>query len=233
MACILNIETATEVCSVSVAKDGEIIFDRVETKGPSHAVLLGVFVNEAIEELRLQGIQLDAVAVSCGPGSYTGLRIGVSEAKGLCYGLNIPLIALNTLKIMAHGVLKNNDVDKDTLLCPMIDARRMEVYDVLFNSNLKEVRPVSADIIDENSFTDILEENKIIFFGNGAAKCKDVLSNANAVFLDDIYPQASEMIDLAEEAFANEDFVDVAYFEPFYLKEFVATIPKNKVLGNI
>lgn len=233
MACILNIETATEICSVTVSENGNLIFHKEETKGPSHAVLLGVFVNEAMEEIRLQKIKLDAVAVSCGPGSYTGLRIGVSEAKGLCFGLGIPLIAINTLKIMAHGVLKNKEVDQDTLLCPMIDARRMEVYDVLLNNKLEEVRPVSADIIDENSFADFLEESKIIFFGNGAAKCKDVLPKGNSIFLENIYPKALDMIELSEEAYRNKDFVDVAYFEPFYLKEFVATTPKNKVLGNI
>lgn len=233
MAYILNIETATEVCSVTVSNDKKIIFEKEETKGPSHAVLLGVFVNDAIKELRSQNIQLDAVSVSCGPGSYTGLRIGVSEAKGLCYGLNIPLIAINTLKIMAYGILKNQSISEGTLLCPMIDARRMEVYDVLLNDKLEEIRPVSADIIDGNSFADFLKESRILFFGNGAAKCKDVLPEKNTMFLEDIYPKAADMIELSEKAYANKDFVDVAYFEPFYLKEFVATTPKNKVLGNI
>lgn len=233
MACILNIETATEVCSVAVSQDGNVIFQKEETKGPSHAVLLGVFVNEAIEDIRSKGIKLDAVAVSCGPGSYTGLRIGVSEAKGLCFGLNIPLIALNTLKIMAYGVLKSQSVDKETLLCPMIDARRMEVYDTLLNRDLEEIRLVSADIIDEKSFAEFLKKNKIIFFGNGASKCKDILPKENTFFLDDIYPNALNMIKLSEEAYKNKEFVDVAYFEPFYLKEFIATTPKNKVLGNL
>lgn len=233
MSYILNIETATEVCSVAVSKDNEIIFYREETKGPSHAVLLGVFVNDAMSEMRARNIQLDAVAVSCGPGSYTGLRIGVSEAKGLCYGLNIPLIAINTLKIMAQGVLEKEAIQENTILCPMIDARRMEVYDLLLNKDLEELRPTSADIIDENSFSDILKEKKIVFFGNGAAKCKEVLSKENASFIDGTYPKASDMIKLANEAYANKDFVDVAYFEPFYLKEFVATTPKNKVLGEL
>lgn len=233
MACILNIETATEVCSVTISQDNNLIFKKEETEGPSHAVLLGIFVNEAMENIRSKGIKLDAVAVSCGPGSYTGLRIGVSEAKGLCFGLDIPLIAINTLKIMAHGVLETQNIDKETLLCPMIDARRMEVYDTLFDSNLEEIRPVSADIIDENSFAELIKENKIIFFGNGAAKCIDVLPKENTFFLEGIYPKALDMIKLSEEAYKNRDFVDVAYFEPFYLKEFVATTPKNKVLGNI
>ncbi len=230
MSCILNIETATEVCSVAVSKDKEIIFLREEEKGPSHAVLLGQFVNEAIEYLRSVNIQPNAVAVSCGPGSYTGLRIGVSEAKGLCFGLDIPVISLNTLKIMAYGVRKNSNPEDGVLLCPMIDARRMEVYDVLYNNELQEIKSVSADIIEEGSFDKYLNENKILFFGNGADKCKAVLSHPNAVFLDNIHPHASYMADLADEAYRNTSFVDVAYFEPFYLKEFVATTPKNKVL---
>lgn len=233
MSYILNIETATEVCSVAVSKDNEIIFYKEETKGPSHAVLLGVFVNDAMSEMRARNIQLDAVAVSCGPGSYTGLRIGVSEAKGLCYGLRIPLIAINTLKIMAQGVLENEDIQENSILCPMIDARRMEVYDLLLNKDLEELRPTSADIIDESSFSDILKDKKIVFFGNGAAKCKDVLPKGNAIFIDGIYPKASDMVRLANEAFIKQEFVDVAYFEPFYLKEFVATTPRNKVLGEL
>lgn len=231
MSCILNIETATEVCSVAVSSEGKIIFQKEETKGPSHAVLLGQFVNEAIEYLRAEQIKLDAVAVSCGPGSYTGLRIGVSEAKGLCYGLGIPLIAIGTLKLMAYSV--SNLVEDSVLLCPMIDARRMEVYDALFDKELNELRVVTADIIDKDSFADFLAETKIAFFGNGADKCKSFLQSSNAVFLDHIYPKAADMVVLAEEAYANKSFVDVAYFEPFYLKEFVATTPKNKVLSGI
>jgi len=230
MSCILLIETATEVCSVAVSNDNEIIFSEIETKGPSHAVLLGQFVDEAMKSVNSKGIKLDAVAVSCGPGSYTGLRIGVSEAKGLCYGLNIPLIAINTLKIMAYGISKDKVIGKDTLLCPMIDARRMEVYDILYNYKHEEVKPVSADIIDENSFSEFLKENRILFFGNGAEKCKSVLQHPNALFIDNMYPQAENMAKLANEAYTRNLFVDAAYFEPFYLKEFVATTPKNKVL---
>jgi tRNA threonylcarbamoyladenosine biosynthesis protein TsaB len=233
MPYILNIETATEVCSVAVSKDSKIIFGKEETKGPSHAVLLGQFVNEAIGYLRKENIKPDAVAVSGGPGSYTGLRIGVSEAKGLCYGLNIPLIALNTLKIMAHGVSANNTIEEDTLLCSMIDARRMEVYDAVYDNRLQELRQVSADIIDENSFSELLSGKKVIFFGNGAEKCKAVLHNPNAVFLEGIHPKASDMPLLAGKAFRSNDFADAAYFEPFYLKEFVATTPKNKVLSGV
>ncbi|WP_165044075.1 tRNA (adenosine(37)-N6)-threonylcarbamoyltransferase complex dimerization subunit type 1 TsaB [Dysgonomonas sp. ZJ709] len=230
MACILHIETATEVCSVAVSKDGELIFQREETKGPSHAVLLGAFVDEATKELRSKGLKLDAVAVSCGPGSYTGLRIGVSEAKGLCYGLNIPMIAIGTLRLMASAVAKKGLVDPAILLCPMIDARRMEVYDALFDSQLMLIRDVEADIIDETSFIEILKDQRIAFFGNGSAKCKEAIQSPNAIFIENVYPSAIDMVDLAEDAFAKKEFVDSAYFEPFYLKEFVATIAKNKVL---
>lgn len=231
MACILHIETATTVCSVAVACDNKIIFEREELRGPSHASVLGVFVKDAMDDLRRKKIFLDAVAVSCGPGSYTGLRIGVSEAKGLCYGLNIPLIALETLTIMATGVQKRNLAEEGSYFCPMVDARRMEVYDAVFDSYLNKLRPVSADIIDEDTFKDLLQDNKIVFFGDGSSKCKDILKHSNASFLDNIYPVAPDMVELAAEAFVKKAFVDVAYFEPFYLKEFIATTPKNKVLG--
>lgn len=230
MPTILYIETATSVCSVAVSKDNQIILEREELTGPSHASLLGVFVNDVIRELRKSGLVLDAVAVSCGPGSYTGLRIGVSEAKGICYGFNIPLIAIETLTIMAEGIRTNTSIDNNTLLCPMIDARRMEVYDTIFDINLNKLRAVSADIIDETSFIDFLNENKVLFFGNGSEKCKKVLTHENAVFLNNINPHAADMVRLAEKAYDEKDFVDLAYFEPFYLKEFVTTTPKNKVL---
>lgn len=230
MPTILNIETATEICSVCISSGKDIIFEREEKNGPSHATLLGRFVEEAMNYIRSQKTHMDAVAVSCGPGSYTGLRIGVSEAKGLCYGLSIPLIAVNTLKIMAWSVIKQKLADESSLLCPMIDARRMEVYDAIYDSGLNEIRETNADIIDENSFSNILSNQKITFFGNGSSKIKDTWHNSNCIFLDDIYPKASDMADLAEAAFSSKEFVDVAYFEPFYLKEFVATTPKNKVL---
>lgn len=230
MPCILNIETATEACSVVVSNGSKVIFEKEEKNGPSHASLLGVFVDEAMKEIRSRNIRLDAVAVSCGPGSYTGLRIGVSEAKGLCYGLKTPLIAIETLKIMAHGVITFNQISEKTLICPMIDARRMEVYDAIYDKHLNIVRDTSADIIDENSFLDLLSENKLILLGNGANKCKDIIKHENAIFADNIYPKASDMIWLAEKAYSEDNFVDSAYFEPFYLKEFIATKAKNKVI---
>jgi tRNA threonylcarbamoyladenosine biosynthesis protein TsaB len=231
MSCIISIETSTEACSVAVSDRGQIIFNREEVQGPSHAVLLGRFACEAIEFLRTKDMKPDAVAVSCGPGSYTGLRIGVSEAKGLCYGLDIPLIAVDTLRLMAFGVARAGLAGSPAFLCPMIDARRMEVYDALFDSGLNMVKEISADIINENSFTDILRDTEIVFFGNGAEKCRNILQHPNARFLDNVYPYAADMTDLAIKAYDSKSFADVAYFEPFYLKEFVATTPKNKVLA--
>lgn len=231
MPYILSIETATDICSVSISNGTEIVFGRENKNGPSHATVLGPFVKEAMDFFKSAGKSPDAIAVSCGPGSYTGLRIGVSEAKGLCFGLSIPLIAINTLEIMAGSVVKHNLVeDKDALLCPMIDARRMEVYDAVFDQKLDMLRKTRADIIDEQSFGDLLSSNKMVFFGNGADKIKSILKNKNVIFVSSVYPQATDMADIAFEAYQRKDFVDVAYFEPFYLKEFVATVPKNKVL---
>jgi tRNA threonylcarbamoyladenosine biosynthesis protein TsaB len=228
---ILSIETATSVCSVAVSEDEKIIYEKVHTEGPSHASLLGVFVQEALDFLKEKAILLDAVAVSSGPGSYTGLRIGVSEAKGLCYGLEIPMIAVDTLKVMAMTVLAKELIGAGDLLCPMIDARRMEVYAEIYDSQLQVVRPVSADVVDENSYNELLSKRKVWFFGNGASKSQKSLTNGNAVFLTGIFPSAAEMAKLAVEAYNNKAFVDSAYYEPFYLKEFVATIPKNKVFS--
>lgn len=229
MSCILNIETSTTVCSVALTCDGQVAFRQENYEGPSHAAVLGGFVKQALEEARKHDLRLDAVAVSCGPGSYTGLRIGVSEAKGLCFGLDIPLIAVNTLEAMACAVMFKGSYPDDALYAPMIDARRMEVYSAIYNTALEEVKPVSADIIDESSYLDILERQPVLFFGDGADKCKQVLTHPNARFVDNIHPLAADMLALAERDFRQQKFKDVAYFEPFYLKEFVATKPKNKV----
>lgn len=229
MSCILNIETATPVCSVVVSNNGAIIFERENTDGPSHASLLGVFVADAIAEVRAKGYILDAISVSCGPGSYTGLRIGVSEAKGLCYGLNIPMIAIKTPLIIAQKVIETEEVGADTLLCPMIDARRMEVYAALYDKELHVVRDIAADIVDSDSYQEYLSKSKVLFFGNGADKCKDALVSGNAHFLEGIYPSARYMVRLSEEAYAAQQFVDTAYFEPFYLKDFVATTPRKNL----
>ena len=229
MACILNIETATEVCSVALSKDEKILFENINTEGRSHANLLGVFVNEAVQFARSNNLKIDAVAVSCGPGSYTGLRIGVSEAKGLCYGLSIPLIAIKTLEIMVQHIVDEKIVDNDTLLCPMIDARRMEVYAAIYDSKLNVLRKTSADIVDNTTYKSYLDQAKIAFFGNGSDKCKGAITELNAIFIDNVYPRAKDMVKLSERAYQDRNFVDVAYFEPFYLKDFVTTTPNNKV----
>ena len=193
-------------------------------------MLLGVFVDEALSFADSHAIPLDAVAVSCGPGSYTGLRIGVSMAKGVCYGRNLPLIALPTLEVQCVPVLLYHDeLPEDALLCPMIDARRMEVYAAIYNRALHTVREISADIVDEHSYEEFLNEHPVYFFGDGAAKCKDTIKHPNAHFIDNIHPLASMMFPLAEKAMAKGDFKDVAYFEPFYLKEFVASQPKKLI----
>lgn len=227
MSCILHIETSTTVCSVAVSEDGQNIFVKEDLKGPSHATLLGVFVDEALSFIDSHAIPLDAVAVSCGPGSYTGLRIGVSMAKGVCYGRNVPLIGLPTLGVLSVPVLLYHELPEDALLCPMIDARRMEVYAVIYDRALNMKREISADIVDEDSYLEFLERHPVYFYGSGAAKCREKITHPNAHFIDDVHPLAKMMFPLAEKAMAAKDFKDVAYFEPFYLKEFVASMPKK------
>ncbi len=229
MSLILNIETATEICSVSIAKNGQLIALKENTEGLQHAKLLTVFIEEIFKENKISIKELDAVAVSKGPGSYTGLRIGVSAAKGIAYGGNIPLIAISTLQAMAFGLAKENNFQKSTWLCPMIDARRMEVYTAFYDLDNKQEKKISADIIDENSYQDILSKKKVVFFGNGAAKCKEAIQSPNAQFIEGVICSASNMVELSHQAFKNEHFEDVAYFEPFYLKDFVATIPRKNI----
>lgn len=226
MACILNIETSTDVCSVAVSQDGAIIWSDEDRTGPNHAVKLGTFVDEALSFSDNHAIPLDAVAVSCGPGSYTGLRIGVSMAKGICYGRNVPLIAVHTLPLMTVPVLLYHELEEDALLCPMLDARRMEVYASLYDRSLKEIRPIHADIVDQDTYKEYLDR-PVYFFGNGAAKCIETINHPNAHLIPDIVPLAKYMLPLAEKRFLNEQFEDVAYFTPFYLKDFVAKAPKK------
>lgn len=227
---LLHIETSTTVCSVALSENGQCIFSKSNDEGMNHAALLSVFIAEALDSLKPSGKKLDAVAVSSGPGSYTGLRIGVSTVKGLCYGYEIPMIAVSTLEVMTVAAFKSVEMAEDALFCPMIDARRMEVYAAFYNKDLKIMREVSADIIDETSYQDFLQKQPVYIFGNGADKCKEALSHPNAHFLDNITPLAENMIALAEKAFAEQQFVDVAYYEPFYLKEFQTTTPKASKL---
>ena len=228
MSCILNIETSTNVCSVAVSQDGSCIFNKEDHEGPNHAVILGVFVQEALSFIDSHAIPLDAVAVSCGPGSYTGLRIGLSMAKGICYGRDVKLIAIPTLELMCVPLLLGEKInDENALLCPMIDARRMEVYSQFFDRALNEVRFISADIVENNTYDDILAQQPVYFFGNGAEKCHEVLTHHNAHIIEGIVPLAKNMYPLAEKRMANEQFEDVAYFVPFYLKDFVAKEAKK------
>lgn len=235
MAQILNIETSTEVCSVTIALNGQLLFKKESTDGLNHSKVLTVFIEQLLNENNLTAKSLDAVAVSKGPGSYTGLRIGVSVAKGLCYGLDIPLISVNSLEALgifaAHNLDKYglNKTENDFLFCPLIDARRMEVYTALYNLDGEEIKPVSAEIIDDQFLAGLLENQKILFFGNGAEKCKSTITHKNALFLGPQTASAEYMQIIAEEKFRKNEFEDVAYFEPFYLKNFVATIPRNKI----
>jgi len=229
LATILNIETATNVCSVALGKDGQLLSIKESAEERSHASQLTVLIQEVLGEAGLGVSDLNAIAVSKGPGSYTGLRIGVSAAKGLCYSLDIPLIAVDTLQAMANSFVQSNtdQIEGNTLLCPMIDARRMEVYCAVYDSNLKVIDPVSAKIIDGNSFSGHLDKGKVLFFGDGAEKCKvELEDNNNADFDNDLSASASGMISLSENLFNNKAFEDVAYFEPYYLKDFVAGKPK-------
>ncbi len=246
MSVILHIETATEGCSVAVSEDGAVIYqassdemqkaadeaNASETKRKhstsNNGSVLGTLVDEAISFTDNHAIPFDAVAVSAGPGSYTGLRIGVSMAKGIAYGRDLKLIALPTLQVYCVPVLLvHDDLPEDALLCPMIDARRMEVYTALYTRALKAEMDICAKVIDEESFRDVLEKHPVYFFGNGAEKCKKVISHPNAHFMDDVKLLAKNMAPLAEKKFLCEEFEDVAYFEPAYLKEFQATVAKK------
>ena len=226
----MNIETSTDVCSVAISDSGQVIFNKEDHSGPNHAVKLGVYVDEALDFLDSHGLPLEAVAVSCGPGSYTGLRIGVSMAKGICYGRGVKLIAVPTLELMAVPVLLGeHPEDEDALIVPMLDARRMEVYAEVFDRALKVVRPIQADIVDADTYKEYLDQHHVYFFGNGAAKCMETINHPNAHLVEGIEPLAKNMAPLAEKRFVEGKFEDVAYFVPFYLKDFVAKMPKKLI----
>ena len=230
MSCILNIETSTYVCSVAISDSGQVIFNKEDHSGPNHDVKLGVYVDEALDFLDSHGLPLEAVAVSCGPGSYTGLRIGVSMAKGICYGRGVKLIAVPTLELMAVPVLLGeHPEEEDALIVPMLDARRMEVYAEVLDRALKVVRPIQADIVDADTYKEYLDQHHVYFFGNGAAKCMETINHPNAHLVEGIEPLAKNMAPLAEKRFVEGKFEDVAYFVPFYLKDFVAKMPKKLI----
>jgi tRNA threonylcarbamoyladenosine biosynthesis protein TsaB len=220
---ILNIETATKNCSVSISKEGKTIALKELNDGNySHAEKLHELIKQVVLEAKIEMSHLKAIAVSKGPGSYTGLRIGVSAAKGLCFALDIPLISVNTLQSLALSV----SVEKGYKI-PLLDARRMEVYSQVFNEKNEMIRTVYAEIINADSFSDFLNAEKVCFFGDGAEKCKGIITHENAVFIDNKFPSAKEMLVISYEKYLNNDFEDVAYFEPFYLKEFLGAIPKK------
>jgi tRNA threonylcarbamoyladenosine biosynthesis protein TsaB len=233
MATLLFIDTATPICSVALWKsDGQP--DHIEiNEEKAHARKLTVLIQSLMQRNNVAINNLDAVVVSKGPGSYTGLRIGVSVAKGLCYGAELPLIGISTLDAIAHGALeyiKNNNASSPPWICPMIDARRMEVYTALYSPDMKQTMAPQAIIIDNDAFADVLEQGQVLFLGSGVGKCTPVISHPNALFLDTYNHSALYLIQPARKRFKDKSFEDLAYFEPFYLKDFIATTPKRKVL---
>ena len=227
MAFILSIETSTSVCSVAVHREGSIVALSQYFVEKSHSSILTPLIEETLQHSGIKIEDLSAVAISEGPGSYTGLRIGTSTAKGICFALDIPLIAVNTLLSMAHEVNLFNQ--NKALLCPMLDARRMEVYSLVTDADLNIIQETLPIIIDEESFKATLAGNEVLFFGNGSEKCSSVIRSGNAVFLKEIHPSAKNIGALAWKAFEQKSFVDLAYFEPFYLKPFLAGKPKQLV----
>ena len=233
MANILNIETSTDVCSVALTSEGQVLDHRENYDGQTHATLLSQYVQEMLKYARTRDITLDAIAVSIGPGSYTGLRIGLSEAKGLAFGLNVPLIGVNTLQLLVVSTMFNHFIDEEKVLyVPMIDARRMEVYTAAYNAALEPVLEPQAMILDEQSLVDLNQQGyTLVLMGNGSDKAHQVLTRDGVRFVAGIKPVAVDMMALAEKSFREQRFIDVAYSTPLYLKEFQATKPNNPVLG--
>lgn len=228
---ILCIDTSTDICSVVLGNQDGVLFERISREGRDHSSKAGVFVDEILKEAQKEGIDKpDAIAVCSGPGSYTGLRIGVSLAKGLCYGYEIPLIAIDSLEVMAREVADKVEVSDNTVLCPMIDARRMEVYTSLWSPSMELVGEPEAKIIDESSYSDM--GGKVLsYFGTGADKCQEVFENKGFKYIPDVTPMAHTVLVPALDRYANATFEDLAYFEPFYLKQFQTTVSKKNVLG--
>jgi len=238
MALILNLETASPVCSVSLSHNGQVTGLRQSAEDKSHATRLSLFIQELLEESGITADDLDGISLSMGPGSYTGLRIGASIAKGLAYASGKPLIGIPTLQALANGFLNSHrsalpepELVNPVLLCPMLDARRMEVYSALYDLHLNEIRPVEALVLDPESFAHLLNDHTICYFGTGSAKAGEIIKHPHAQFFPGIDLSAAFQSDLAESLFSRNEFLDTAYFEPHYLKEFIASIPKNKILG--
>lgn len=246
MACILHIETSTDVCSVAVSKDGFLLYEHTDHSGPNHAEKLGKYVDEALSKVEEKQMKVEAVAVSGGPGSYTGLRIGVSMAKGVCYGADAKLIGIPTLQLLCVPVLLGDrircvrwtdgqeerleiEMEEDALLCPMIDARRMEVFAAVYDRSLKELRGVQADIVDGETYRNVLDSHVVYFFGNGAEKCMEVINHPNARFIKGVEPLAKNMLPLADKKWNRGETEDVAYFVPEYLKDYKPGKSKNLI----
>lgn len=228
MAIILSIETSTPISSIAIHDSGNLVSSQSVHKNKSHSEYLIPSIKYLCETSGIDIKDIGAVAISKGPGSYTGLRIGTSSAKGLCYGLDIKLIAVNTLEAMAYGMQKY--FTEEVMLCPMLDARRMEVYCLVMKHDLSVVEDTQAKIIDQDAFADLLEKNKLAFFGSGADKCKSIIRSPNAIFIEDIQPSAIQIGKLAWDKYVNNQFEELAYFEPFYLKDFIAKKPSRKNL---
>ncbi len=229
MALILHIETSTRVCSIAVSRDGHLLFSKADREGPAHAALIGPYLDEALAEVDKQGVALDAVAVSAGPGSYTGLRIGVSAAKGVCYAIQCPLIAVSTLELLADSYRRSRDELADCLIRPVMDARRMEVYTALYGGEGYCLETMRALVVDPTTFEAELMTHPVAFVGNGAVKLQSLGLGDNAHFYPGVEPLAEHMPPLAEQSFTEGRFADVAYFEPYYIKDFVATVKKHLI----
>lgn len=229
MSVILHIESATGGCSVAVSDEGQLVFNEEARTERGSSVDLGVLVDKALSLVDSRGLKLDAVAVSEGPGSYTGLRIGVSMAKGICYARGLKMIPVSTLKLLCVEPLLTMELPDDALLCPMIDARRMEVYAALFDRALNPVREIRADIVDHSTYLEYLDRHPVWFMGDGAAKCRECIGHGNAHFIEGLNPQARWMFPLAEQSLNRGETCDIAYFEPYYLKDFVAGKPKKMI----
>lgn len=230
MANILNIETSTSVCSVALGSDGQIVDHYENYDGLNHATLLSKYIKDVLETAARKEMSIDAIAVSIGPGSYTGLRIGLSQAKGLSFGLGVPLIGVNTLQLLTVSTMFQEFFDDDILFAPMIDARRMEVYTAVYNNALTPLLEPQPMILDENSFEELLSNHRLVIMGNGSEKASKVINNRNARFIQGAKPVAVDMLALSEKAYRENTFIDVAYSTPLYLKDFQATVPKKKVL---